>query len=203
VREHEDSVQSVRLGHCANHAAIPAIGSCDVCGKAICLSCAVPVRGRLICHEDLGNVLEDVSIDPHPPDLGRLPVQGDAIAIAGFALVVVLSAFPWTRFGDNSGYLEAWSLHWSLVASGGSAVGLAFGILALRRPTDPRLVAAVYAGMGLVVAGASILYHQHPPGAPLASAAVTSRLALIGALLAVVGGLVKRASTLRWGRPAP
>jgi hypothetical protein len=203
VREQGDSVQSVRLGYCANHAAIPAVGLCDMCGKAICLSCAVPVRGRLIGPECLGKVLDDVSIAPRPPELRGLPVQGDALAIAGFALVVVLSVFPWTRFGDNSGYFEAWSLHWSLVAVGGSTVGLAFAVRALLRPTDPRLAAAVYAGMGLVVGGASILYHQRPPGSPLASAAVTSRLALIGALLALVGGLVKRASTLRWGRPAP
>lgn len=196
-------MQSVRLGHCANHSAISAVGSCDVCRKAICLSCAVPVRGRLICHECLGNVLEDVSIAPRPPELRGLPVQGDWLAIAGLALVVVLSVFPWTRFGDKSGYLEAWSLHWSLVAVGGSAAGLAFAVRALRRPTDPRLAAAVYSGMGLVVGGASILYHRHPPGSPLASAAVTPKLALLGALLALVGGLVKRASTLRWGRPAP
>jgi hypothetical protein len=203
VREQEDGVQPVRLGHCANHAAIPAVGSCDVCRKAICLSCAVPVRGRLVCHECLGTVLDDVSIAPRPPELRGLPVRGDGLAITGFALVVVLSVFPWTHFGDDSGYLEAWSLQWSLVAVAGSAMGLAFAVWALRRPTDPRLAAAVYAGMGLVVGVASILYHQHPPGSPLASAAATSRLALVGALLALVGGLVKRASTLRWGRPAP
>jgi hypothetical protein len=203
VREKEDGLQSVRLGRCANHAAIPAVGTCDVCGKAICLSCAVPVRGRLVCHECLGDVLEDVSIDPRPPDLVHLPIQGDGLAIAGFALVVVLSVFPWTRFGDDSGYLEAWSLHWSLAAVGGSALGLAFALRALRRPMDPRLVAAVYAGLGLIVGGAALLHHQRPPGAPLASAAVTSRLALLGAALALVGGLVKRASTLRWGGSEP
>jgi hypothetical protein len=196
-------MQSVRLGRCANHAAIPAVGSCDVCGKAICLSCAVPVRGRLVCHEDLGTVLADVSVPPRPPEVLRLPVAGDALAIAGFALVVFLSVFPWTRFGDNSGYFEAWSFHWSLVAVGGSALALAFAVRTLRRPTDPRFAAAVYAGMGLIVGGAAILYHQRPPGVPLASAAVTSRLALLGAALAVVGGALKRASMLRWGRPGP
>lgn len=203
MREQEDGVQSVRPGRCANHAAIPAVGICDVCRKAICLSCAVPVRGRLVCHEDLSGVLEDVSIAPRPPELVRLPIQGDGLAIAGFALVLVLSVFPWTRFGDTSGYLEAWSLHWSLAAVVGSALGLAFALRALRRPIDPRTVAAVYAGLALIVGGAALLYHQRPPGAPLASAAVTPRLALFGAALALVGGLVKRASMLRWGGAEP
>jgi hypothetical protein len=203
VREQGDGAQSVRLGRCANHAAIPAAGSCDVCGKSICVSCAVPVRGRLVCHEDLGALLADESVPTRPPEVVRLPAGGDALAIAGFSLIVVLSVFPWTRFGDNSGYFEAWSLHWSLLAVAGAALALAFAVRSLWRPTDPRVVAAVYAGMGLIVGGASILYHQRPPGAPLASAAITSRLALLGAALAVVGGVAKRASLLRWGRPAP
>jgi hypothetical protein len=121
----------------------------------------------------------------------------------GFGLVVLVSVFPWTRFGDSSGYLKAWLPHWSLVAVGGSALGLAFAVRALRRMLEPRLVALVYAGMGLIVAGASMLHRRHPPGAPLASATASARLALLGALIALVGGALKASSTIRSGRSTP
>jgi hypothetical protein len=182
---------------------MPAVGTCNVCGKAICVSCAIPVRGRLVCHDCLGTVLEDAPVTLVPP--ARMPVlgPGDVLAIVGFGLVVALSILPWTHFGDSSGFLEAWLPHWSLVAVGGSAVGLAFAVQALRRRVDPRMMAGVYAALASMVGIASILHRRHPPGAPFASAGGVSRLALIGAAVALVGGLVKGASVLRPNRSAP
>jgi hypothetical protein len=203
VREPGESQQTVRLGRCANHAAMQAVGACDVCGKAICVSCAIPVRGRLVCHDCLGTVLEDVPATSAPP--GRLPLPGgsDALAGAGFGLVVLLSVFPWTRFGDRSGFFEAWLPHWSLIAVAAAIVGLVFAVRAFRRPLDPRVVTIVYVGVALIVGAASILHRRHPPGAPLATAGTASRLALLGAAIALVGGLAKGASMLRSPRPAP
>jgi hypothetical protein len=203
VREPGESQQSVRLGRCANHAAMPAVGACDVCGKAICVSCAIPVRGKLVCHDCLGTVLEDVPATSAPPERLPLPGRGDAFAAMGFGLVVVLSVFPWTRFGDRSGFLEAWLPHWSLIAVGAATAGLVFAVRTFRRPLDPRVVASVYVALGLVVGAASILHRRHPPGAPLATAGTASRLALLGAAIALAGGLAKGASMLRSPRPAP
>jgi hypothetical protein len=148
-------------------------------------------------------VLEDVPATPAP--LPSLPAGawGDGLAIAGFGLVVLLSVFPWTRFGDSSGYLKAWLPHWSLVAVAGSAVGLAFSIRTLRRLVEPGVVSLVYAGMALIVAGASLLHRRNPPGAPLASATAASRLALLGAFVALVGGVLKWALSVRRGRTPP
>jgi hypothetical protein len=182
---------------------MPAVGACDVCAKATCISCAIPIRGRLVCHDCLPTVLEDAPLAPPPPARLPLPGKGDFLAIAGFALIVVLSVFPWTRFGDNSGYLDAWSPHWSLAAVIGATVGLAFAIRSLRRPLDPRLVSAAYVGMGLLVALAAILHRRHPAGSPLATASGASRLALLFAAVAVLGGLLKAFSMMRWTRPSP
>ena len=203
VREPGESQQAVRLGRCANHAAMPSVGTCDVCGKAICVSCAIPVRGRLVCHDCLGNVLEDVPDAPVPPK--RLPPPGrvDALAAGGFGLVVVLSIFPWTRFGDSAGFFEAWLPHWSLVAVGVAAIGLVVAVRSLRGQLGPRLAAGLYVGLGLVMGIATALHRRHPPGSPLASAGTASRLALLGAAIALIGGLVKGASMLRSGRSSP
>src|SRR6266516_3812640 len=69
---------------------MPAVGACDVCGKAICVSCAIPVRGRLVCHDCLGNVLEDVPDAPVPPKRLPPPGRADALAAGGFGLVVAV-----------------------------------------------------------------------------------------------------------------
>jgi hypothetical protein len=203
VREPGESQQTVRLGRCANHAAMHAVGACDVCGKAICVSCAIPVRGRLVCHDCLGTVLDDVPATSAPPERLPLPGRSDALAGAGFGLVVLLSVFPWTRFGDRSGFFEAWLPHWSLIAVAAATAGLVFAVRAFRRPLDPRLVASIYVALALVVGAASILHRRHPPGAPLATAGTASRLALFGAAIALVGGLAKGASMLRSPHPAP
>lgn len=197
ARDPGESQPPVRLGRCANHAAMPAVGTCDVCGKAICLSCAIPVRGKLVCHDDLPTVLEDAppAVAPSPP-LPR-PGGGDAVVIAGFGLVVMLSIFPWTRFGDRSGYFEAWLPHWSLIAVAGALLGIALAVRALLRPVDPRLVAGSYSVLAVIVGAATVLHRHHPPGAPLATAAVASRLALLGAAVALVGGLWKAAELIR------
>jgi hypothetical protein len=143
-----------------------------------------------VCHECLPSVLADIAVAPSPPAVA-FQGQGDIVAGVGFGLVLVLSVFPWTRFGDRSGFLEAWLPDWSLLAVAGSAVGLAVAVLALRRPLQVRLVAAAYSGMALLVMTAVVLHRRHPPGSPLATASGVPRLALLGALVALAGGLAK------------
>jgi hypothetical protein len=200
VREATEGQQSVRAARCSNHPAVAAVGSCDVCGKPICLSCAIPVRERLVCHDDIPNVLADVPAPARPPDRLPAPGWGDRLALAGFGLVTVLSIFPWTRFGDHSGYLEAWTPHWSLIAA---ATAMAAGALATwvwRHPVDAWVTAAAYVAAALVVVAAVELHRRNPPGAPLATASGISRLAILGAAVALVGGLVKAGSVARLAR---
>lgn len=190
---------SARPRRCANHPGIAGIGTCELCGRWLCLACAVPVRGRVIGPECLASVVEDA--DPAPPSPLVVRAGGDRLAIAGFGLVTVLSFFPWSRFGDSSHFLGAWSLHWSLVAAAAGVVGLLFAGYARRRPWEPLLEAVVYAGLGIIVAGASLLHRHYPP--PLTAGSAVPWLAVIGGTLAVVGGALKGAVLLRAGRAVP
>jgi hypothetical protein len=38
---------------CYNHPEVDAIGTCTVCGKAICQECSIDVSGKLVCKEDV------------------------------------------------------------------------------------------------------------------------------------------------------
>ena len=89
-----------------------------MCGRPLCLSCATPVRGGLVGPECLATVLDEAP----PPSLRERPLHpgiGGRLAILGFALVVLLTLFPWShgRSSGSSGYLAAWTLHWSLIAA--------------------------------------------------------------------------------------
>jgi peptidoglycan/LPS O-acetylase OafA/YrhL len=130
-----------------------------------------------------------------------LPRRGDPLAIAGFALVTVLSIFPWSRFGQSSDFMGAWSLHWSLVAVTAGALGLAFAVYVSRRPIDQAVEASVYAGLAVVVAVAALLHHRHPP--PLTVGTASPWLAVVGAILSLAGATVKGVTVLRASRGLP
>jgi hypothetical protein len=159
----------------------------------------VPVRGRVIGPECLASVVEDADPAPPPPLVVR--AGGDRLAFAGFGLVTVLSFFPWSRFGDSSEFLGAWSLHWSLMAAAAAVVGLLFAGYARWRPWGHRMAAVVYAGLGIIVAGASLLHRHYPP--PLTAGSAVPWLAVVGGTLAIVGGALKGAVLLRAGRAVP
>jgi hypothetical protein len=168
-----------------------------VCGRPLCIACAVLVRGGLVGSECLSAVLEDAPLPDTEPAPAR--TKGDRLAIAGFGFVLLLSLFPWSRF-SGSGFFGAWTLHWSLVAVAAAAVGLAFALVARRRWSDPRLVAPIYALLGLVVAGGAFLAHRRPP--PLAEPSAATWLAIIGAALVLIGAGRKIVVALRTRYPA-
>lgn len=163
------------------------VGTCELCGRALCIACAVPMRGRLIGPECLSTILEDVPA-PQPPTRSVHP-SGDRLALAGFALVVVLSAFPWSRFGDSSRYFGAWSLHWSLFAAVAGLGGLAAALIGRYRSIDPRVETAAYASFAVVVAVAAVLHYRRPP--LLSDSTIWPLLAVVGAGLAMAGAAVK------------
>ena len=170
-----------------------------MCGRSLCLTCAVPVRGSLVGPECLATVLEDAP--PPGPAPAPIPPRGDRIAAAGFALVLVASIFPWSRFGDTSGYFGSWRVSWSLVAVGAAAAGVVFALLAWRRPMDARLEALLYAALALVSGIGAYLHHHHPP--PLSSPSFTPFLGIAGAAVAMLGAMRKAASLMAARRPLP
>ena len=185
-------------GRCANHPGVASVAACELCGRWLCVVCAVPVRGRVIGPECLASVVEDAPPALPPAAMGR---RGDRLAIAGFALVTVLSIFPWSRFGDSSRFFGAWTLHWSIVAVTAGVVGLVFALSVWRRPIHQLAEAGIEAGLAGTVAAAALLHHHHPP--PLTVGSAAPWLAVAGATVALAGALVKAATVLRARRGLP
>jgi hypothetical protein len=163
-----------------------------VCGRPLCVSCAVPVRGSIVGRECLSTVLEDA---PGPERIPS-PVRrlGGRLAMAGFGLVVLVSLLPWSRFGDSSRYLGAWTPHWSLIAAMAGLAGFAFSVIIMYRPLDPRLEAAVFACLGSLIAAAAVIQHRHPP--ILSEATFWPWVAFLGGTLAVLGAIRKAKAVL-------
>ena len=180
------SLGATRPGRCATHPGAQQVGSCEVCGRSLCINCAVPVRGSLLGSECLASVLED-SPPPHRVDSRESPL-GSWLAAAGFGLVLLLSVLPWSRYGNSSGIFGAWRPHWSLVAVL-AAVGGVLTALWLRRLVDRSVEIAMYAGFALLVAIGAMLHAAHPP--LLSKAALPPWLSLIGAALALAGAYAK------------
>ena len=184
-----------RKGRCANHPAVAQVASCDVCGRPLCVACAVPVRGSVVGPECVGEVLPDV---PEPAVPERPRSWGRRATVAGFALVLVASIRPWAGYGDASGSMEAWTVHWSLLAVAASLAGLVALYAFRRRRSDP----LVEAGVVLVLAAAALLgtalHGYHPP--PLSTAVTTGwALGVLGSAIAFVGAC---ATMLRAFAPA-
>jgi hypothetical protein len=118
--------------------------------------------------------------------------------LAGFAVVVLSSLLPWSRFGDSSRYLGAWSLHWSLVAALAGVAGLAFALYVRRRPLDPRIEAGAFGGLGLLVVIAAVIQHRHPP--ILSEATYWPWGAALGGALALLGAVLKLTAVIRTRR---
>jgi len=187
VRDLQEGQTQARPGRCATHPGAATVGACDVCGRPLCVSCAVPVRGTIVGRECLSAVLEDA---PGPEGIPN-PVRplGGRLAVVGFGLVVLVSVLPWSRFGDSSRFLGAWTPHWSMIAALAGVAGLTFAVVITYRPLDPWLEVAMFASLGLLIAVASFIQHRHPP--ILSEATFWPWVAALGGLLAVAGAVRK------------
>jgi len=116
------------------------------------------------------------------------------VALVGFALAAVVTLLPWSRFGDSSRYLGAWTLHWSLIAALAGVGGLAFAVFVRYRPLDPRIEAAAYGLLGLVVSVAAAIQHRHPP--ILSEATYWPWVAVLGGMLAILGAVLRTTAVL-------
>jgi hypothetical protein len=193
VRELKEGQTQARPGRCATHPGAASVGSCDVCGRSLCVACATPVRGAIVGRECLAAVLEDAP--PADPVLNPIQPRGGKLALIGFAVVVLSSLFPWSRFGDSSRYLGAWTPHWSLIAALAGVLGLALAVFVLKRPLDPRLEAAPYGILGLLIVVAAAIQHRHPP--ILSEATHWPWVAVLGGTMAVLGSVLKVTAVLQ------
>jgi hypothetical protein len=180
---------------CDQHPARSAVARCAGCGRPLCLSCAVPVRGSVLGVECLPEPLGG-DATPAARPAGSSPLQ----LVAGGALLLALVAtmLPWSRFGIGSGAFGAWDQppRWSSLAAGAALVGcLAWGVRRVVLPSSRWMDAAITVLGGLVGAGA-ILSIWHPP-------AFTRPW--IGPWLALVAGALACGTSLaeRWTRRIP
>jgi hypothetical protein len=96
--------------------------------------CATPVRGQVFGAECLTEVLGTDA--PAEPEVGRDPdASARTVARIAFAVAVLSTALPWSRFGPGSEAFGAWgqTARWSIVAAVAAITGLVLS-LAQRRP---------------------------------------------------------------------
>ncbi len=174
-----------RTGRCWTHPSAVAVSTCAVCGRGLCIACAIPARGQVVGPECVSAVVEDLPPQPAPPAPAR--PRGDLLALAGFVLVLAVSFFPWSRFGVASGFTDAWRLHWSLLALASAVVGVTIVMLLWRGRLGGQVASLLIVVMAAGVAVGAILHATRPP--PTSNAAVTLpwRVAVAGAGLAVTG----------------
>jgi hypothetical protein len=177
---------------CEVHPDRQAVERCAECGRAACLSCAVPVRGRVLCAECARRVVGEPIRGPAPArgPGSRLP-DLTATILLGIALLATL--VPWDRFGNLTGMLSAWRLGpdpWPLLAALmllGATV--AAGVVLLRRwPAVLWYSAAAYTALGAAAALAVLVallrapdFTSHTP-APYVAFAGAAGAALAGGM---------------------
>ena len=134
---------------------------------------------------------------PSEPENGfRAPdARARTVARVGFAMGVLSTALPWSRFGPGSEAFGAWgqTARWSMVAGVTAIVGLVL-TLAQRRPAlRIRRWDTVAATLGAVVAVAAALAIPFPPA--------FSR-PWLGPWMALVSGIVACGACVVAGRTA-
>jgi hypothetical protein len=176
---------------CAHHAGRPAVARCVACGEPVCISCAVPVRGRVLGPGCVAAELGDPAlVAPPGTDVGR-----SWVAVAGALVALAGTAAPWTRAGEGDRLFGAWvtNVRWSTIAAVGAVILLA---VAWRSRRGSDLATALVGPVAAVVLVAAALAIAFPPTFQTASWGpwVTGA----GGAIAAVGGL--RSVRSRGGR---
>lgn len=145
---------------CRAHPERLAVERCASCGRTACLSCAVPVRGRVLCIEC---ATREVGVPtPSVPAKARRVFKAAHVGVAALFGVGVLATIPpWDRFGILTTMLSAWRPEnpWPLVASISLLVGAlaALAFLAPRMRRLSRYSAIGYAILAIVAGTATIV----------------------------------------------
>ena len=168
------------------------MASCNVCGRPLCVTCAVPVRGRVLGAECLPEILGEEAPAVTPRPWRRRVVRSPADRVAGAMLAVAAGAtlLPWTRFSTGSGWAGAWGFdgRWSMDVAVVAVVTLGLWFALGRRPQAARSVAIVG---GVIIAACSLLAILNPP--PFTKPALAPWIALIAGVGAAGAGFVGHA----------
>ena len=179
-----DGREATAHERCVHHPSKAAVARCSTCEEPVCLSCAVPVRGRVLGPECLAELGDPSLTTPPEPDRA---VAGSWGAVAGALLAVLATAGPWTRTGAGDRLLGAWvpSLRWSMVAAV-AAIALLSAAWSFRAHGRRSGGVLVILG-GTAVASAAALAIAFPP---------TFQAASWGPWVAAIGGVVAVAGTI-------
>jgi hypothetical protein len=157
----------------------------------MCLACAIPVRGGTLGAECLSSAL-----GPHavPAEAAPLEPGGTARTLAriAFAVAVLSTILPWSRFGAGAEPFGAWSRSpkWSLVAAIAAVVGLSLSVARRFAPNPGPAWDLLLAVAGAVVVSASALALLRPP--EFTSPWVGPWAALVAGLIAAGASLSAR-----------
>lgn len=146
---------------CRHHPGRAAVARCAACGDPVCLSCAVPVRGRVLGPGCVAEELGDPALTmPPEPDVS---VHGAAWALAGALLALLATVGPWTRAGSGARLLGAWvpTVRWSTIAALASVVLIV--VAWWFRASGSGAARTLVIVAGLVVLVASALAIAFPP----------------------------------------
>lgn len=173
---------------CHHHPGRAAVARCTACGEPVCLSCAVPVRGRIFGPECLAQELGDPALTA-PPEPER-SVPGAGWVLAGAAIAVLATVGPWTKAGTGARVLGAWvpNVRWSMVAAMASLALLGVGWWLRSSGSD--VARALVAVGGVLVVAASVLAIVFPP---------TFQVASWGPWVAALGGAVAAGAAVASG----
>jgi hypothetical protein len=182
------------MERCATHPSRLTVGTCDVCGRPLCVECAIPVRGRVLGAECVSEVLgTDIPALTPPRPWRRFRSPADRLTGALLAVAALATLFPWTRFGTGSGFAGAWAfdVRWSMLAACAALIGLGVWFALGRRPSAARTVAII---AGPVIALGSLLAALNPP--PFTKPSLAPWIAMTaGAGAAVVAAYARSRST--------
>jgi hypothetical protein len=163
---------------CQHHPGRVAVARCAGCDRPLCISCAVPVRGRVFGPECVADELGDPDLTV-PPEPER-PRPAVWVAVAGAVLALIGTVGPWTKTGAGDRVFGAWvpSVRWSMVAAV-AAIVMAVAVWRLAAGRDG--AAWVVIVSGAVVGIGSVLAIAFPP---------TFQAASWGAWLSVASGAI-------------
>jgi hypothetical protein len=183
-----------RRGPCAVHEDRPAVGVCASCGRRVCLACAIPFRGRVLCEECAARELGDPAPPPRPP--ARHPrTEVVAAVLVGIALLATVP--PWHSFGSLTGVLSVWGAEqepWALTAAIATLAALV-GMLWLTTRRGPGTLLLGATALLTIVAGvASARSVFGDPVVDHTAAPYVTMLGTAGAALLLLGRLA------RWAR---
>ena len=201
-----DEQSTKDTGRCQQHPNAPSVAMCDRCQRALCIRCAVPVRGRTLGSECLAAELGPNLAPAASPLPRRAPLRWTG---AGLSLALLATVLPWKRFGLGSGPFGAWGLtpRWSLLAATAALIGtlLWAGVAFGRFQPSRRWVLCLRVCAIGVIAGAA-LHLVRPPGFGPASfgpwvSLATGVLALSSSFFAIPHPAVAPESPLPTAKP--